>query len=304
MRDQPVLASVLPRPLLATLGVVAASIGFGLVPFFARSLTEAGMAPHAVAFFRFAFTALVLMPALRVPRTQRPLILWGLAGGMVMGLGWVGYVRAVEVVPVSTAGVLYMTYPVFTLIIARLGFGDVPSRRAVLAAMMIVIAAIIASAPAAVAPELIPALIVSLAAPIGFGFGINVLVHKLVHLPPLTRLASVSLGTLMGLAPLMALSDPATLLPSDAAGWLMVAGISIGSAMLPQLLYTVCAPMIGTARTAMAGSIELPTMFVVGWLAFGESVGPAQWIACALIVTAIVLTPSKVTRNVATNIAT
>jgi drug/metabolite transporter (DMT)-like permease len=48
-----------------------------------------------------------------------------------MGVGWVGYVRAVEIAPVSTAGILYMTYPVFTLLIAWLVFGDRPGRRAV-----------------------------------------------------------------------------------------------------------------------------------------------------------------------------
>jgi drug/metabolite transporter (DMT)-like permease len=79
-----------------------------------------------------------------------------------------------------------------------------------------------------------------------------------------------------------------------------VAGIALGSALIPQLLYTVAAPVIGTARTAVAGSVELPTMFLVGWFAFAEPVGRgAQWLACGIVIAAIALTPGKAIRSVA-----
>jgi drug/metabolite transporter (DMT)-like permease len=111
---------------LATVGIILASVGFGLVPYFARSLTAEGMAPHAVAFFRYAIAATVLLPFVWQARAHWTALLWGLCAGVAMGVGWIGYVRAVEVAPVSTVGVLYMTYPVFTLLIAWLVFGDRP----------------------------------------------------------------------------------------------------------------------------------------------------------------------------------
>ena len=43
---------------------------------------------------------------------------WALGAGFGMGLGWTAYVRAVEVVPVSTAGVIYMSYPLFAIVLA------------------------------------------------------------------------------------------------------------------------------------------------------------------------------------------
>ena len=290
-------------PGLATLGVVAASIGFGMVPYFARTLTAEGMAAHAIAFFRFAFAAVVLLPFVWRARAKWKALAWGLVAGLAMGLGWVGYVRAVEIVPVSTAGILYMTYPVFTLLIAWLMFGDTPGRRAIAAALMIVAAAALATSPDAVAPDQVPALILSLAAPLGFGFSINVLVHKLTVIDPLARIATVSLGSVLGLLPLMAATPAAALFPASAPGWWLVAGIAFGSALIPQLLYTVAAPVIGTARTAIAGSFELPTMFLVGWFAFAEPVGITQWIACAIVISAIALTPGKSIRSVAANIA-
>jgi drug/metabolite transporter (DMT)-like permease len=290
-------------PGLATLGVIAASVGFGLVPYFARTLTAEGMAAHAIAFFRYAFAAVVLLPFVWRARARWNALAWGLVAGLGMGLGWVGYVRAVEIVPVSTAGILYMTYPVFTLLIAWMVFGDTPGRRAIAAALMIVAAAALATSPDAVTPDQVPALILSLAAPLGFGFGINVLVHKLTVLDPLARIASVSLGSVLGLLPLMAATPAAALFPVSASGWWLVAGIAFGSALIPQLLYTVAAPVIGTARTAIVGSFELPTMFLVGWFAFAEPVGITQWIACAIVISAIALTPGKSIRSVAANIA-
>lgn len=288
---------------LATLGVIAASVGFGLVPYFARSLTAEGMAPHAIAFFRYAFAAIVLLPFVWRARAKWTALLWGLFAGVGMGIGWVGYVRAVEIVPVSTAGILYMTYPVFTLAIAWLVFGDVPGRRAILASLMIVAAAALATSPGAITAEQLPAVVLSLAAPLGFGFGINVLVHKLTVLNPVVRIACVSLGSVLGLLPLLVATSAAALVPTSASGWWLVAGIAFGSALIPQLLYTVSAPVIGTARTAIAGSFELPTMFMVGWFAYAEPVGLAQWIACAIVISAIALTPGKSIRSVAANIA-
>ncbi len=41
-----------------------------------------------------------------------------------MGIGWIGYVTALEKLPASTVGVLYMTYPVFTLATAWAVFGE------------------------------------------------------------------------------------------------------------------------------------------------------------------------------------
>lgn len=44
-------------------------------------------------------------------------------------------------------------------------------------------------------------------------------------------------------------------------------------------------------------------MFLVGWFVFAEPVGAAQWIACAIVISAIALTPGKSIRSIAANIA-
>ena len=89
---------------LAVVGVLFASICFGFVPYFSRGLTDQGLAPYAVAFYRYILAAIVLLPALLIHRSNWREILWGMVAGGVMGLGWVGYVTALETVPASTVG--------------------------------------------------------------------------------------------------------------------------------------------------------------------------------------------------------
>jgi drug/metabolite transporter (DMT)-like permease len=288
---------------LAGVGVLFASICFGFVPYFSRGLTDQGLAPYAVAFYRYILAAVILSPALFWHRAKWREILWGMVAGAVMGLGWVGYVTALKVAPASTIGVLYMTYPVFTILIAWVLFADPPTRRSLLAAGLIIIAAIIAGSPASVPAEQIPTMLIALAAPFGFGFGICVLVHRLSRIAPLARIASVSLGSVIGLAPLILSSEITDVLPPNAKDWVLIAGIGLVTALIPQLVYTVCSPIIGATRTAVIGSIELPTMFAVGLFAFGEAITASQAVACTLVLGAIALIQSRSTRAVATVIS-
>ena len=290
-------------PTLAAFGVLFASVCFGIVPYFSRNLTDQGIAPHAVAFYRYIIAAIILLPTFRGQLHAWRVLIWGLCAGAAMGLGWIGYVTAVETIPASTVGVLYMTYPVFTVIISWILFADAPSTRALIAAALIILAAFIAGNPSAVPSTQFATLLISLAAPLGFGFGICVLVHRLSRIPPLTRIATVSLGAVFALTPLMATSTSVEVLPKDADTWALILGIAIVTALIPQLIYTVSSPLIGASRTAVIGSVELPTMFFVSMFAFGEILTFSQSMACALIVIAIVLTRSRATRNVTTNIA-
>ena len=121
---------------LAGAGVIFASICFGVVPYFSRGLSDQGIAPQAIAFFRYVITAVVLLPVLFGNLAAWRELLWGMAAGAAMGLGWSGYAAALKVAPASTVGVLYMTYPVFTVLISWLIFKDRITRRALIAAGM------------------------------------------------------------------------------------------------------------------------------------------------------------------------
>ena len=287
--------------LLPTCLVVLACFCFGTIPYFAKSLTDSGMASYAVAFYRYGLSALILFPLLlRLPVAQVKTAAWGMMSGVSVGLGWIGFVSALKTVPVSTVGVLYMTYPVFTLLIGWIWFRDVPSKRGMTGALMVIMAALIATSPAAVESRHLPAMLVSLTAPISFGIGINILIHKLTPINAITRVTTFSVGASLSLLPLLILAEPQTVLPQNSHDWQLIGGLALFTALLPQLIYTSFAPMIGAARSSVAGSVELPTMFFISWYTLGEVIGVAQWLACLLITMAILLTPARATRNLTT----
>ncbi|HBN30717.1 MAG: DMT family transporter [Rhodobacterales bacterium] len=283
--------------------IMLSAVFFGLVPFFARSLTEAGIAPPAVAFFRYLISPLLFFRFLVLRGPGSSATYWGLASGILLGLGWVGYVNALELMPVSTAGILYMTYPIFTLLISWLFFGDRPTLRMSIASGLILLAAIIAAAPSGGAEFPLHSILFALLAPFAFGIGINILTHKLVALPPISRMVAGPLGSAVVLLPLMATYPIDAIIPKDPSVWVLLIGIGVITATLPQFIYVVFAPKIGASATGVAGSVELPTMFLVGYMAFGEDITLAQFLAGALVLAAITLSGAKRVRNIATNVA-
>lgn len=284
----------LDRPAVGVAAVGLSAIFFGLVPFFARSLTEAGIAAPAIAFSRYVFAAVVFLPFLRLRGAAGRASMWGYGAGFLVGLGWVGYVRALDMMPVAAAGVLYMTYPMFTLAIGWLFFRERPGPLAVAGAGLIILAALLAArSSGGSAPITLTAVALGLAAPLGFGLSINVLAHKLGALAPVSRMGIFALGSATGLVPLILTYPVAQVLPRDPQLWGLVLALGVFSALLPQFLYSTFVPRIGGPKAAALGAIELPTMFAVGFFAFGEALGLRELAAGAMVLTAILLTPTR-----------
>lgn len=49
----------------------------------------------------------------------------------------------------------------------------------------------------------------------------------------------------------------------------------------------------GVARSAAVASVGLPTMFAIGWLAFGARPGLREVLAGTLVLVAIIMTPVR-----------
>jgi len=281
----------------ATLSIALASVCFGLVPLFARELQADGVPDAAIAFYRFAFSAAVLLPFLPLARaTRRAALGLGLAGAG-LGLGWTGYLHMVEAGSVATAGVIYLTYPVFAVLFGWALLGVRPSPRTWTACALVLAAAGLVFAGEGAGPIDPVDALYALAAPVSFGLVIVMLARQAQALGALERMACLLVGTLAGLVPLLWSVAPGTIVPSDGAAWLSVLGLCAVTALVPQLLYTLAAPVAGPARSAAAGSLELPTMIVVGWLAFAETVGPREVVAAGLVLAAIAVSPTVAPRQ-------
>ena len=154
------------HPRTATMMIVATALCFGLVPFFARELQALDVGASAIALYRYIFSAAVLLPFLPFSKGKRRAGLLMTAAGFGMGLGWVGYLEAVEKAPVAAAGVVYMSYPVFTMLFAWLLLKQRPTWRAGLAAGFILTAGMLLFDGSGLSAEALRSLIWSLPAPI------------------------------------------------------------------------------------------------------------------------------------------
>lgn len=274
---------------MATAAIIATSLAYASTAVFVRQLTDSGMSVVAVAFFRFALTALVLVRFVNLRMGKRSATTWGLLSGAAMGGGWIVYVRTIDTANVAVAGVVQMTYPLFALIAGWLLFNLGPTMRSVLSACLVVVAAIVGLGIGSGAAGLSPLLFV---APATFGFSVSVLTERLGPLDPFERLASVAVGASIAMAPLLITLPAGAALPTSigTVGW--VVAIGAVSALIPMTIYAAAAPVIGAARSAAAGASELPTMFLIGAVCFGESVRVGHLTAAAIIVGAIALTRS------------
>ncbi len=281
------------RPIAtATASIALASVCFALVPLFARILLAEGVSAEAIGLYRYLLSALIMLPFLPRRRHKLPQALMLIGAGLAMGLGWISYLGAIERAPVATAGVIYMTYPLFTLVLAKLWLGQPMTGRGVIAGLLVLAATAVALSPGAIPADALLPLLMSLPAPICFAVIIVVLSGLVPDLSVPERLACGMLGAVMGLLPVTLAGDLGRALPSSGDGWLAILAMAGLTATLPQLLYTFAAPLAGAGRAAITGSVELPTMFVIGWLAFGETLGSAQLVAGALVLLAIALAPS------------
>ncbi len=281
-----------PNTGLAMALVVASSLCFGIVPLFARWLLAAGLSPEAIAIYRFGLTLLVALPFFpRQSHKLRPAF-WLIGSGYLMGLGWTTYVRAIDTAPLASAGVIYMCYPLFVVILARFMLRQALTWRALAASGLVVLAAATALAPGAIDGDQALALLRTLPAPLSFALMIIVLVSLSLGLNAMERVCCTSLGAVAARLPGVLAQDAAAILPADAATWGIVVAMALATATLPQIVYVLASPQVGPARAAVAGSVELPTMMLIGWLVFGEPLGLFEAVAAGLVLTAIMLVPA------------
>jgi drug/metabolite transporter (DMT)-like permease len=276
----------------ATVLVVASGVSAASIAFFARSLTDAGLSAGAIVFFRFAATVAVTGRNIVLTENKRSASTWAFAAGMAVGLGWVTYVLAIERLDVATAGAIYMTYPVFALAASSVIVRRRPARRGLLGATLVLTGAVIAIGPPDAGFDGWMVL-VAFAAPISFGVVVAVLSERVQALQPVERIAATSVGAIVALIPIVVIQPLDSVIPANGRTWLLVVGIGLLTSLLPMGCFVVGAPVVGSARAAVAGAVELPTVFVIAWVLLGEPPTFTQLVGGAVIVAAVAVSPTR-----------
>ncbi|MCY3830176.1 MAG: DMT family transporter [Rhodospirillaceae bacterium] len=267
--------------------VLVASACFGLGPALGQFAADNGLSPLTTTAWRFVIPVLVLSPFLPRAFAHGRLAFVGLAVGAIAALGMVAYFTALRHLSVATVSVIYFTYPLFTILLDRVLFGERIRRRAVAASLMIVAAAVVVVPAGKLSGGQAEIFLLAFAAPVGFAILIVALSRTLTPIPLLPR-ASIGLtGALAGLAPGFLLFDAGPLLPAAPQATAVLIVFAAATTVIPQLLYTAGSRHAGAGLTAIAGAFELVVALLVGWLWLGDSVLTREVIAGLLILAAL-----------------
>jgi drug/metabolite transporter (DMT)-like permease len=264
----------------ATLLVLAAS-AYGLVPILARLYYDAGGTPLALLAFRYLAALLLLAPALPLGGKRLRASAAGLTLGLLLAFVSYGYLGSVRLIPVSVAALVFFTYPMLTVVIARLfGLEPIGWRRGLgVIAAFIGLGMGLDVAPdvdldwrgvalaAAAAAAYTALLLVSQRAARGGSSGIEIifqanLVCAVVFLP-------------------LALIAGETTAPESIAGWVGLVGVAV--AFLAGIAAFIAGiGRSGAVRAAGLANLE-PLVSIAGAVLFlGESLGAVQAAGIAL----------------------
>ena len=280
---------ILPEPdyRLGFALVLIASACFGLGPALGQFAADNGLSPLVTTAWRFVIPVLVLSPFLPRAFAHGRLAFIGLAVGAIAALGMVGYFTALRHLSVATVSVIYFTYPLFTILLDRLLFGERIRRRAVAASLLIVAAAVVVVPGGGLGGGRAEIFLLAFASPVGFAVLIVALSRTLTPIPVLPR-ASIGLtGALAGLAPGFLLFEAGPLLPAAPQAAAILIVFAAATTVIPQLLYTAGSGHAGAGLTAIAGAFELVVALLVGWLWLGDPVLTREVIAGFLILAAL-----------------
>jgi len=272
--------------------ILGSALGFGLTPMFAQVLMAGGFGPELVSLYRFALPCLVLLPFLALRRGEGREMLRMIGLGAIGGLGVVFYFRALDVLPASTAILIYYTFPVFSLLIGWIGFARPPTARAASAAVLIVAAVALVAGPQSLSGAQWAAAVACLVMPLGFALMIQYLAAPRRAMAPMRRLAGGMLGQLAVTAPVVLWLVPEVTLPDSGTMLAAALGLAVITTIGPQLLFVLGAPRAGADRTAIAGALELVVAMLTGAWLMGQDLGRTEVFAIALMLLALGISQS------------
>ena len=280
------------QQLQGTVMIMAAAFGFGLNPMFAKVLFAEGLSAEVTSLYRFVIPALMFAAFLPIPRTLLPEAIRMLAMGVANGAAVLCYFEALKDIPAATAILIYYTYPVFSVLIGWAAFRRPPTKNALIAVALVLIAALLS-----VRVELMPAdtLMTALGcflAPMVYGAQIHYLTAPIQAIPVQQRLAWCMQGHLIVLLPLTIAAAPSQVLPESGLGISAMFGIAIIAAALPQLLFQLGVSRAGPEKATIAGSFELVVAILTGAALWGEQLSWQEVIAIGLILIALCIRQS------------
>lgn len=281
------------RARLGVLLVLIAACFYGFGSPGARLAYDAGAEPIAVLAARLTLMTATLWLFLRlrgrripVPARQRVRLL---ALGTVFGCIGASYLTSVRFIPVSLAVLLFFTYPLLTLLIARVAYGTriTTLRIAAFAAAFLGIALALGVEAARLDLRGVGlALVASTCCALSLSFNARV---RAGLDGPTSQFYMLLPGACVFLA-VYILGGGGGGLPRGTTGWLGFAA-AVASFLGGTFFFFASIPLAGTVRVALFGNLEPVVTLVAAAVVLGEALAPPQLAGAGLVVGSILLLP-------------
>ena len=211
-----------------------------------------------------------------------------------MGLGSLGYFKALEVLPVSICVLIFFMYPLYTMIFGRLIYGIKLQASHMGSAFFILCGIAFTLGPTnEIQGDLWIAVAWCFLAPLGVTTIILIFSLQVKKLNPLSSTAFMLYGnTVVGVLALFWL-DGGIWFPDQLQAFGPLIGTALITAFIPHLLFIWASPVAGPAKTSICGSVEFLTSLFSGWFLLNESILWNEVAASILILIALFISVKK-----------
>ena len=276
------------RESLGFLLVLGGAALLGLVPVFARWSYQDGLSPFGVLAWRYFLPGLASFYFLPRLWSAGRDCLAPLAVGALLGVVALCYFTSLAYLSIAATVLILFTYPMFVVLFGWAIFREPPSGRAVLAALLVLLATALVVAPELAAGQVSAIIFLAFGAPIAAALFILASSHWIADRAVAVRVPAVMIGAFGASIAILLASGNGLEMPSSSQGWIGVFGVAT-VCTLGVVLLMLGAPLAGSNRTAIAGTGELIVALIVGWVAFSEPVHMGQVLGGVAIVSAILL---------------
>jgi drug/metabolite transporter (DMT)-like permease len=271
---------------------LASAVGFGLMAILAKEAYAAGVDVTTALVLRFALAATAfwaIVAARRPAWPSRRVVAGGLA------LGAVGYALqaglffgALTHIDASLTSLLLYTYPALVFLAAvALRRERADRRRTGTLALASGGAALVLLGGGAGALEP-TGVAMALGAAVTYTAYILVSDRILGHIDTFLLSALIVTGAFMSFSVFGAVSGGFSL-GFQPHGWLLVAGLSLVSTVMPVTAFMLGLPKVGPATASIVSTVEPVVTVTLAMVVFGERLSPVQTVGGALVLGAVVL---------------
>jgi DME family drug/metabolite transporter len=288
-----------PRHIPAA-AILGAALLWGSIGVLSVGLFRRGLSPWEVAFWRAALSAgalglyvLCFRRSVLQVAGPRDLALLGGFGVVGVGLFYVAFQLATFLTSVAVAVVMLYTAPIFVILGARLFLGEALGQRKLVMAGAVVLGVWAAALGASGAEVRLTA------AGIGWGLAASLSYASYYlfgkrYLPRfgVMRMLLVSLGagtTVLGIVSTAVGHAPR--LPTDAAAWMLLFALSLGTTLLANGLYYWGLERLEAGRASILAAIEPVVAALLALVIFGQQLTPVGWIGIGLVVLGVAAAP-------------